>query len=136
MNLQRLTILVEILDAGNLSKAARKLKMTRANISYHLNLLEKEVGAQLVRRSTLSVGPTEAGERLYEHGRNILNELMPARERITTLGQSLQGRVGISVPSGFGQMFVRQWLGEVRQRYPDMDLAVRFENRSGKWMRE
>src|SRR5690625_7440105 len=55
MNLQRLTILVEILDAGNLSKAARKLKMTRANISYHLNLLEKEVGAQLVRRSTLSV---------------------------------------------------------------------------------
>src|SRR5690625_1464300 len=88
MNLQRLTILVEILDAGNLSKAARKLKMTRANISYHLNLLEKEVGAQLVRRSTLSVEPTEAGERLYEHGRNILNELMTARESITTLGQA------------------------------------------------
>ncbi|HLR81509.1 MAG TPA: LysR substrate-binding domain-containing protein [Paenalcaligenes sp.] len=136
MNLQRLTILVEILDAGNLSKAARKLKMTRANISYHLNLLEKEVGVQLVRRSTLSVEPTEAGERLYEHGRNILNELMTARESITTLGQSLQGRVGISVPSGFGQMFMMQWLIEFKERYPDIHLDVMFENRIDNMIRE
>src|SRR5262249_18844755 len=36
-----LTLLVEIIDAGNLSEAARKLKMTRANVSYHLNQLER-----------------------------------------------------------------------------------------------
>ena len=46
-----LTLLVEILDAGNLSQAARKLKMTRANVSYHLNQLEQSVGLQLVRRT-------------------------------------------------------------------------------------
>src|SRR5690625_7157335 len=83
MNLQRLTILVEILDAGNLSKADRKLKMTRANISYHLNLPEKEVGAQLVRRSTLTVQPTEAGERLYELGRAPCREGLEVTVRDT-----------------------------------------------------
>src|SRR5947207_1766325 len=40
MDLQSLTLLVEILDAGNLSAAARRLKMSRANVSYHLNQLE------------------------------------------------------------------------------------------------
>ena len=54
-----LTLLVEILDAGNLSQAARKLKMTRANVSYHLNQLEQSVGLQLVRRTTRRVEPTE-----------------------------------------------------------------------------
>ena len=44
MDLQSLTLLVEIIDSGNLSQAARKLKMTRANVSYHLAQLEKQVG--------------------------------------------------------------------------------------------
>ena len=74
MDLTSLTLLVEIIDAGNLSQAARKLKMTRANVSYHLNQLEKSVGVQLVRRTTRQVEPTEVGLRLYEHGRNIQNE--------------------------------------------------------------
>ncbi len=49
MDISSLTLLVEILDAGNLSAAARRLKMSRANVSYHLNQLERSVGAQLVR---------------------------------------------------------------------------------------
>ena len=95
MDSQSLTLLVEIIDSGNLSQAARKLKMTRANVSYHLTQLEKAAGVQLVKRTTRRVEPTEIGLRLYEHGRNIHNEMLAAREAITTLGQSLQGRVGI-----------------------------------------
>ena len=41
MDLASLTLLVDIIDAGNLSQAARNLKMTRANVSYHLKQLEK-----------------------------------------------------------------------------------------------
>ena len=61
MDVNELTLLVEILDAGNLSEAARRLKMSRANVSYHLNQLEKSVGLQLVRRTTRRVEPTELG---------------------------------------------------------------------------
>jgi DNA-binding transcriptional LysR family regulator len=93
MDLISLTLLVDIIDAGNLSQAARKLKMTRANVSYHLKQLEKSLGVQLVRRTTRRVEPTEVGLRLYEHGRSIQNEMQAARETITTLGQGLQGRV-------------------------------------------
>ena len=90
MDTNALSLLVEIVDTGNLSQAARKLKMTRANVSYHLTQLEKSVGVQLVKRTTRRVEPTEIGMRLYEHGRNIHNEMLAAREAITALGQSLQ----------------------------------------------
>ncbi len=130
MDSQSLTLLVEIIDSGNLSQAARKLKMTRANVSYHLAQLEKAAGVQLVKRTTRRVEPTEIGLRLYEHGRNIHNEMLAAREAITTLGQSLQGRVGISVPSGYGQIVMSEWLIEFKRLYPGIVLDVLFENRA------
>ena len=122
MDSQSLTLLVEIIDSGNLSQAARKLKMTRANVSYHLTQLEKAAGVQLVKRTTRRVEPTEIGMRLYEHGRNIHNEMLAAREAITALGQSLQGRVGISVPSGYGQIVMSEWLIEFKRLYPGIVL--------------
>src|SRR5256885_17139904 len=110
MDLNSLTLLVEIVDSGNRSQAAPKLKMTRANVGYHLTHLEKSVGVQLVRRTTGRVEPTEVGMRMYEHGRAIQNEMMSARETITSLGQGMAGRVGLSVPSGYGQIVMSDWL--------------------------
>lgn len=129
LDLPYLTLLVDIIDAGNLSQAARKLKMTRANVSYHLSQLEKSVGVQLVRRTTRRVEPTEVGWRLYEHGRSIRNEIVAAQETISNLGQGLQGRVGLSVPSGYGQMVMSDWLVEFKHLYPGIVLDVVFENR-------
>lgn len=136
MDVNALTLLVEILDAGNLSEAARRLKMSRANVSYHLNQLEKSVGLQLVRRTTRRVEPTEIGLRLYEHGRAIRNALSAARESVSTLGQSLQGRVRLSVPSGYGQLVMADWLIAFKREYPGIVLDVMFENRVEDLLRD
>ena len=136
MELTSLTVLVDILDAGNLSQAARNLKMTRANVSYHLKQLEKSVGAQLVRRTTRRVEPTEVGRRLYAHGRAIQNEMLAARETIASLGQGLMGRVGLSMPSGYGQMVMSDWLIDFKRLYPGIVLDVLFENRVDDLIRD
>jgi DNA-binding transcriptional LysR family regulator len=129
LDVHALTLLVEILDAGGLSEAARRLQMTRANVSYHLNQLERSIGQQLIRRTTRRVEPTEIGLRLYEHGKAIRNELLKARESIATLGQSPQGRVRLSVPSGYGQLVMSLWLLVFKRLYPGIVLDVVFENR-------
>ncbi|MBA1204190.1 LysR family transcriptional regulator [Pseudomonas capeferrum] len=136
MDLKSLTLLVEIIDAGNLSEAARRLKVSRANVSYHLSRLEQSIGLQLVRRTTRRIEPTEIGLRLYEHGRSIQNELLAAQESISTLGQSLQGRVRISVPSGYGQLVMSSWLLDFKRLYPGIVLDVMFENRVEDLMRD
>ncbi|WP_204272844.1 LysR family transcriptional regulator, partial [Enterobacter hormaechei] len=82
---------MDIVEAGNLSNAARNMKMSRANISYRLTQLEKSVGQQLMRRTTRRVELTEIGQRLYQHGRAIRDELMAARESVAVFGKTLQG---------------------------------------------
>lgn len=136
MDLKSLTLLVEIIDAGNLSEAARRLKVSRANVSYHLSRLEQTIGLQLVRRTTRRIEPTEIGLRLYEHGRAIRNELLAAQESVSSLGQSLQGRVRVSVPSGYGQWVMADWLLDFKRLYPGIVLDVMFENRVEDLMRD
>lgn len=136
MDLQSLTLLVEILDAGNLSEAARRLKMSRANVSYHLNQLERSVGAQLVRRTTRRAEATEIGQRLYQHGLAIQSELQAARESASALGEGLVGRVRLSVPSGYGQLVMSDWLIDFKRQYPGIVLDVLFENRIEDLLRD
>lgn len=136
MDLTGLLLLVDILEAGNLSSAARKLKVSRANVSYHLQQLEKSVGAQLVRRTTRRIEPTEIGQTLYRHGRAIRDELTAAKEAIATLGRGLHGSVRVSVPTGFGQLVMTSWLLDFKRAYPEISLELLFENRVDDLMRE
>jgi DNA-binding transcriptional LysR family regulator len=136
MELHSLAMLVEILDAGNLSEAARRLKMSRANISYHLNRFERSVGQQLVRRTTRRIEPTEIGLQLYEHGRKIRSELEAAHESVAGLGQSLHGRLRLSIPSGYGQLVMSPWLIDFKRTYPGIVLDLVFENRVVDLLRE
>jgi DNA-binding transcriptional LysR family regulator len=136
MDLNALSLLVEILEAGNLSEAARRLKMTRANVSYHLSQFERSLGLQLVRRTTRRLEATEAGLRLYEHGRAIRNQLKAAEETVETLGRTLQGRVRLSVPSGYGQIVMADWLLAFKREHPGIVLDVVFENRVEDLLRD
>ncbi len=129
MDLNALRLFVDIVDAGNLSAAARKLKMTRANVSYHLKALEEELGVQLLRRTTRHVEPTPVGAGLYEHGRNILGEVAAANALISSMGKSLQGHVRLSVPTGLGHALLSPLLVQFKRRYPDITLDVVFDNR-------
>jgi DNA-binding transcriptional LysR family regulator len=136
MDAAALTLLVEILDSKSLSEAARNLKVTRANVSYRLAQLEKAAGQQLVRRTTRKIEPTEIGLRLYGHGKAIRQQLAAAREAVDNLGSSLRGRIRLSVPSGFGQLVMTDWLLDFKTRYPDVVLALLFENRVDDLLQE
>lgn len=136
MDAQDLVLLADIVEAGNLSVAARRLKMSRANISYHLSQLEKSLGQQLLRRTTRRLEPTEVGFRLYQHGCVIRNELMAAQESVAVLGKGLHGSVRLSVPTGFGNLVMADWMIEFKRLYPDIALNLLFDNRVEDLLRD
>lgn len=136
MDAQALVLLADIVEAGNLSQAARRLKMSRANISYHLAQLEKSLGQQLLRRTTRRLEPTELGFRLYQHGCVIRDELMAARESVSSLGRGLHGRVRMSMPTGFGNLVMSDWMIAFKRQYPDISLNLLFENRVDDLLRD
>ena len=128
MDLHALSLLVDIIEAGNLSRAAHKLGMSRANVSKRLNQFEKQLGAEMLRRTTRQLEPTELGWQLYEHARNIRHELMAANESLENLGRSLSGTVRLNVPSGYGQHMMSQWFMEFMRLHPRITLDVIFDN--------
>lgn len=128
MDVQALGLLVDIIEAGNLSKAAAMLGMSRANVSQRLNRFERELGAQLLRRTTRQLEPTELGMKLYAHGRAVRHEVKAAAEAVSSLGKGLQGMIRLGVPSGYGQLRMSGWLAEFMQRHPEITLHVIFDN--------
>lgn len=136
MDSNSLALFVNIVEAGNLSLAARNMKMSRANISYHLAHLEKSVGQQLMRRTTRRAELTEVGQRLYQHGRVIRDELMAAHESVTMFGKALHGSVRLSMPTGFGHLVMSNWLIEFKHLYPDIALELLFDNRVDDLLRD
>jgi DNA-binding transcriptional LysR family regulator len=131
-----LLLLVDIVDAGGLSQAARKRRMSRANVSYHLGQLEQATGMQLVRRTTRRIEPTEAGLKLYRHGCVIRDELLAAQESVASLAAGLHGYVRLAVPTGFGQMVMSHWLIEFKRLHPSITLELVFDNRVDDLLRD
>ncbi|HRL21921.1 MAG TPA: LysR family transcriptional regulator [Alcaligenes sp.] len=128
MDFLSLSIFVEIIDSGNLSQAARALNMSRANVSYHLASLEKSLGAELLRRTPQGNELTSAGERVYRHACTIVKEASLLKEAAKQDLTELTGRVGLSIPTGYGQLVMSDWLIEFKRRYPGVILDVRLEN--------
>jgi DNA-binding transcriptional LysR family regulator len=131
-----LLLLVDIVDAGGLSQAARKRRMSRANVSYHLAQMEGAAGVQLVRRTTRRIEVTEAGQRLYRHGCVIRDELLAAQESVASLAAGLHGHVRLAVPTGFGQMVMSHWLIEFKRQHPSITLSLVFDNRVDDLLRD
>ncbi|TMS57927.1 LysR family transcriptional regulator [Imbroritus primus] len=123
-----LTLLVDIVDAGNLSAAARRLKLSRSSLSYRLKALERAVGAQLFKRTTRSLELTEVGRALHAHGQIVARELAAAHATVSSLGKSLHGKVSVSVPTGFGQVWLNPLLIDFKRRHPGVTLNVVFDN--------
>jgi len=91
---------------------------------------------QLIRRTTRRIEPTEIGLTLYRHGKHIRDELLAAEEAVATLARGLHGSVRVSVPTGFGQWVMTDWLIEFKQRFPDISLELLFENRVDDLLRD
>jgi DNA-binding transcriptional LysR family regulator len=130
-----LVLLADIVDAGSLSAAGRKLQVSRANVSYRLVQLERAAGAELVRRTTRRLEVTEVGQRVYEHAARMRAELRAAEEALQP-EQSPQGLVRLSVPTGYGDVVMSAWLLEFKRLHPQVTLEVTFENRVQDLVRE
>lgn len=122
-------LFVEVVEAGTMSEAARRRRLTRSAVSQRLKLLEKQVDAQLLRRTTRELKPTDIGQTLYEYGRRIALQFEAAQYEVVARTKKLSGRIRISVPFGIGLMFISPLLRRFAIEHPDVSLRVMFNNR-------
>jgi len=128
-SLARLQAFVRTVELGSLSAAARELRLAQPTVSKAVAALEAELGVRLLERTTTRLAPTEAGLRFLEHARRIVEEWAEARSRTRGETSQAQGRLRVSAPMGFGQMYVHAMARRFLQAHPQVRLDLLLDDR-------
>ena len=97
MDLRQLRYLLDVVDAGSVSRAASRLRITQPALGMQIKKLEGELGLPLLVRHSRGVVPTEAGSVLCARARTILRELERTQRDVTDLAGAPQGEVALGV---------------------------------------
>jgi DNA-binding transcriptional LysR family regulator len=111
------------------AEAARELNISVTTASRLVSELEEDLGARLLQRTTRKLNVTEAGLLVYNHGREILNDLDDLRSSISILSESVQGIVRLTCPISFGVRVLMPLMPKFQASYPKVSLEVSLTNR-------
>ena len=106
------------------TKAAAKLGVTQSALSQTVRTLEARLGLRLLSRTTRSVSPTEAGERLL---RNVGPRLVEIEEELAALGdlrEKPSGTIRISATENAATSALMPVLARILPEYPDIKVEV------------
>jgi DNA-binding transcriptional LysR family regulator len=95
MELRQLRYFVAIADAGNISRAAKKIFLTQPALSRQIKALEEELGLCLLERQAHSIRLTPAGELLLPEARELLQRAEQMLDRVRAAGHGVRLRAGM-----------------------------------------
>ena len=105
-------------------RAAAELGVTPSAVSQAVRSLEARLGTALFRRTTRSVGLTEAGQRFFDRAGPAFAELVAAGEVARDLGQRPAGLLRLSVPRGVVPLILEPVIGSFALAYPEIELEI------------
>jgi LysR family transcriptional regulator, regulator for bpeEF and oprC len=127
--LQTMRTFARVAELGSFARAALTLDLSRAVASSHISQLEKHLGTRLLHRTTRKVTLSPQGAVYFEHCKRILAEIDAADDQLRLARNRPQGKLRIDVPVPFGKHLLLPALPLFTQRYPDIALEVRFNDR-------
>jgi len=128
LDIEELQTFVEVADAGGVSSAALRLGLSKSIVSRRLFRLEKELGVQLLARSTRGAALTEAGSTFRDFAARVCAEIDVARETILPADE-LRGRLRVAAPLSFGLAHFAPALAEMARRHPLLHIQTCYTDR-------
>src|SRR5436309_12067521 len=95
MKLQDLHVLMTVVQAGSMGKAAQLLNTTQPNVSRSIAELEHTLGVRLLDRHRQGIEPTEYGRALLDCGAAVFDDLRHGMKNIESLADPTAGEVRI-----------------------------------------
>jgi DNA-binding transcriptional LysR family regulator len=118
MKLQDLHVLMTVVHAGSMGKAAQRLNTVQPAVSRAVADLEKALGVRLLDRHRNGVEPTEYGRALLDCGAAVFDDLRQGVKSIEFLADPTAGevRIGSVIPLAIG--FVSAVIDRLSRKYP------------------
>ena len=124
MELRQLEQFVAVADEGHFARAAARCAVVPSAVSTTVRVLERELGAPLLRRTTRSVALTDAGRAFLAEARKCLAAADSARSAVGNVRCLLGGTLRLGGIPTFGLIDQPAVLRRLRERHPG--LAVRY----------
>src|SRR2546427_4309681 len=123
-DLNILAVFLAVAEERSFTRAGKRLGVSPSAMSHAIRGLEEDLGVRLLSRTTRSVAPTEAGERLLTRLRPALNDVQDVLDELSGLRDKPVGRVRLLVPRVAGTAVLGPKLAQFTRDYPDVVLDI------------
>src|SRR5712672_238320 len=123
-NLDDLSAFVMVAREGSFTKAAAKLGISQSALSYTIKELEARLKLRLLTRTTRSVSPTAAGERLLLHAGPRLEEIEAELAALSELREKPSGTIRITATEYATCAILLPKLAKLLRSYPDITVEI------------
>jgi DNA-binding transcriptional LysR family regulator len=123
-SLDDLRALVAVAREGSFTKAAAKLGVSQSALSQTIRELESRLGVRLLTRTTRSVSPTAAGERLLQTVAPRFEEIDAELAAIRELREKPAGTIRITATEYAADAILLPKLAKLLQAYPDIKVEI------------
>ncbi|MEO0410830.1 MAG: LysR family transcriptional regulator [Pseudomonadota bacterium] len=132
MDTRAIRLFVIAADLLNISAAGRQLGLAPAVAGARLAKLEKEVGADLLHRSTRKVSLSLEGEEFLPFAKEIIAQEDAGLVALGKGSPEVSGTLRFACSSTFAQLYVAPILPEFLDRYPEVNLDLRLSDTQTK----
>jgi DNA-binding transcriptional LysR family regulator len=121
---------VAVLETGSFARAADRLRVSSGQASKLVTRLERELGVQLLNRTTRALSPTEVGQAYFAQIRHIIDDLDTLDAAVKSQSGEPTGRLRLTAPLSFGTTQLAPRLLDFVELHPRIDLDVSFSDRA------
>jgi DNA-binding transcriptional LysR family regulator len=123
-NLNDLAAFVAVARERSFTKAAAKLRVSTSALSHAMRGLEERHGIRLLTRTTRSVAPTQAGERLLQSIGPRLDDIDAALASLSELREQPAGTIRITTGEHAAEAILWPAVSKLLRAYPDIHVEI------------
>jgi DNA-binding transcriptional LysR family regulator len=123
-----LAMLVRVVDAGGVTRAAEALYLSQPAVTHRLRRLERVLGARLVERQGRRLALTDAGQAILPLARQALQILEQIPAAISEVQGLLRGEIILGASTTVGEFLLPKRLSAFGRAYPDITVRLHIAN--------
>jgi DNA-binding transcriptional LysR family regulator len=123
-----LAMFLVVAEERSFTRAAAKLGVSQSALSHSMKRLEAKLGLRLLTRTTRSVAPTEAGERLLARLRPALEEIDASIASLTELRDRPAGTIRITTSEHAARTLLWPAVDRLTSEYRDIHVELNIES--------
>lgn len=122
--LNDLAAFLVVAEERNFSRAAKRLGVSQSALSQTIRVLETRLGLRLLTRTTRSVAPTEAGERLIHTIGPRIAEIRRELDSLSDLREKPSGTIRLTATEYAAEAILWPKIRQLVKEYPDIHVEI------------